>query len=66
MTAYKVDKRSRATNNNSASYEFNSANKLFVDEGLNVRQCLLDFFGEEFERLVRFIHLKPMVYFKKL
>ncbi|KAI8429849.1 hypothetical protein MSG28_000352 [Choristoneura fumiferana] len=51
MTAYKVDKRSRATNNNSASYEFTSANKLFVDDALNVRQCLLDVFGEEFERL---------------
>ncbi|KOB77737.1 Uncharacterized protein OBRU01_03503 [Operophtera brumata] len=38
MTAYKVDKRSRATNNNSDSYEFTSANKLFTANELRVRQ----------------------------
>lgn len=60
MTAYKVDKRSRLSNNNSDSYEFNSANKLFVDNALQVRQCLLDLFGEELQTLVRiyFIRLK--------
>ncbi|KAL4709183.1 hypothetical protein ACJJTC_008111 [Scirpophaga incertulas] len=51
MTAYRVDKRSRATNNNSDSYEFTSANKLFVDDQLRVRQCMLQFFGEELEAL---------------
>lgn len=52
MTAYKVDKRSRAANNNSDSYEFTSANKLFTDASLQVRQCMLDLFGEELETLV--------------
>nr|ATD87113.1 serpin 6 [Antheraea pernyi] len=51
MTAYKVDKRSRTVNNNSDSYEFNSANKLFVANELEVRQCMLNFFGEELESL---------------
>ncbi|XP_049887302.1 serine protease inhibitor 88Ea-like isoform X2 [Pectinophora gossypiella] len=51
MTAYKVDKRSRQTNNNSDSYEFTSANKMYVDKNLAVRQCVLDFFGEELEAL---------------
>ncbi|KAM3966466.1 serine protease inhibitor 6 [Aphomia sociella] len=51
MTAYKVDKRSRLTNNNSDSYEFTSANKLFLAKDLEVRQCLLDLFGEELEKL---------------
>lgn len=51
MTAYKVDKRSRLNNNNSVSYEFNSPNKLFVDNHFEVRQCMLDYFGEEIERL---------------
>ncbi|XP_048005524.1 serine protease inhibitor 88Ea-like [Leguminivora glycinivorella] len=51
ISAYKADRRSRATNNNSESYEFNSANKMFVDETLDVRQCLLDVFEEELERL---------------
>ncbi|CAB3237223.1 unnamed protein product [Arctia plantaginis] len=51
MTAYKVDKRSRSVNNNSDSYEFTSANKLFVDEGLQVRQCLQNLFLEELETL---------------
>ncbi|XP_026764036.1 serine protease inhibitor 88Ea-like [Galleria mellonella] len=51
MTAYKVDKRSRLTNNNSESYEFVSANKLFLDNQLEARQCLLDLFGEELEKL---------------
>ncbi|XP_063373689.1 serine protease inhibitor 88Ea-like [Cydia amplana] len=51
ITAYKIDRRSRLTNNNSASYEFNSANKMFVDETLDVRQCLLDIFEDELERL---------------
>lgn len=57
MTAYKVDKRSRIANNNSDSYEFNSANKLFVANDLEVRQCMLNFFGEELESLVS-IHRK--------
>lgn len=52
MTAYKVDRRSRTTNNNSDSYEFTNANKLFTDKGLQVRQCMLDLFGEELETLV--------------
>lgn len=51
MTAYKVDKRSRLTNNNSDSYVFNSANKMFVDNTLQVRECMLDIFGEELETL---------------
>ncbi|XP_063393997.1 serine protease inhibitor 88Ea-like [Cydia fagiglandana] len=51
ITAYKVDRRSRLMNNNSDSYEFTSANKLFVDETLDVRQCLLDIFENELERL---------------
>lgn len=51
MTAYKVDKRSRSANNNSDSYEFTSANKLFVDNGLHARQCLQDLFSEELESL---------------
>ncbi|KAI5634812.1 serpin (serine protease inhibitor) domain-containing protein [Phthorimaea operculella] len=51
MTAYKVDRRSRATNNNSESYEFNSANKLFVSKELDVRQCVQELFGEELEAL---------------
>ncbi|KAH9634006.1 hypothetical protein HF086_001208 [Spodoptera exigua] len=51
MTAYKVDKRSRAANNNSDSYEFTNANKLFTDVSLQVRQCMLDLFGEELETL---------------
>ncbi|XP_026726055.1 serine protease inhibitor 88Ea-like [Trichoplusia ni] len=51
MTAYKVDQRSRAANNNSDSYEFTSANKLFADTGLQVRQCMLDLFGDELEAL---------------
>ncbi|GBP68129.1 Serine protease inhibitor 88Ea [Eumeta japonica] len=51
MTAYKVDRRSRLMNNNSDSYEFNSANKLFADEELQVRQCIRDFFGEEIDTL---------------
>lgn len=55
MTAYKVDKRSRSVNNNSDSYEFTSANKLFVDEGLQVRQCLQNLFQEELESLVRYV-----------
>ncbi|CAH2068578.1 unnamed protein product, partial [Iphiclides podalirius] len=47
MTAYKVDKRSRAVNNNSDSYEFTNANKMFVDSDVRVRQCILDLlFGE--------------------
>ncbi|KAJ2946433.1 hypothetical protein O0L34_g12475 [Tuta absoluta] len=51
MTAYKVDRRSRATNNNSESYEFNSANNLFVSKELSVRQCVQELFGEELEAL---------------
>ncbi|KAJ0181166.1 hypothetical protein K1T71_003251 [Dendrolimus kikuchii] len=51
MTAYKVDKRSRLTNNNSDSYEFNNANKMFIDNELQVRECLFDLFGEELEKL---------------
>ncbi|XP_068628383.1 serine protease inhibitor 88Ea-like [Battus philenor] len=51
MTAYKVDKRSRVMNNNSDSYEFTSANKMFVDRGLNVRQCLLELLSEELDAL---------------
>ncbi|XP_053601373.1 serine protease inhibitor 88Ea-like [Plodia interpunctella] len=51
MTAYKVDKRSRLVNNNSDSYEFSSANKLFVDDALPVRQCLLDSLAEELQTL---------------
>lgn len=51
MTAYKVDKRSRMTNNNSDSYEFTNANKLFVANELQVRQCMFDLFGEEIEAL---------------
>ncbi|KAG6453699.1 serine protease inhibitor 88Ea-like [Manduca sexta] len=51
MTAYKVDKRSRMTNNNSDSYEFTTANKLFVANELQVRQCMFDLFGEEIEAL---------------
>lgn len=53
MTAYKVDKRSRLLNNNSDSYEFTSANKLFTAKELQVRKCLLDLFGEELETMVR-------------
>ncbi|XP_013144656.1 PREDICTED: serpin B3-like [Papilio polytes] len=51
MTAYKVDKTSRAMNNNSDSYEFTSVNKMFVDRGLHVRQCMLDVLGAEIEAL---------------
>ncbi|CAG9783036.1 unnamed protein product [Diatraea saccharalis] len=51
MTAYKVDKRSRTANNNSDSYEFTSANKLFVDEELRVRDCMFQLFGEEIQAL---------------
>ncbi|CAG5018206.1 unnamed protein product [Parnassius apollo] len=51
ITAYKVDKRSRAVNNNSDSYEFTSANRMFVDKDLNVRQCMLDQLSEELETL---------------
>lgn len=40
-------------NNNSDSYEFTSANKLFTAKELQVRQCLLELFGEELETLVR-------------
>lgn len=54
MTAYKVDKTSRAMNNNSDSYEFTSVNKMFVDRGLHVRQCMLDVLGAEIEALVRY------------
>lgn len=51
MTAYKVDKNARLTNNNSDSYEFTSANKMFVANELQVRQCMLDLFGEDIEAL---------------
>nr|XP_026484360.1 serine protease inhibitor 88Ea-like isoform X1 [Vanessa tameamea] len=51
LMAYKVDKRSRAFNNNSDSYEFTNANKMFVDKELHLRQCLLDLLGEELEAL---------------
>lgn len=51
ITAYKVDKRSRAVNNNSDSYEFTSANRMFVDKDLHVRQCMLDQLSEELETL---------------
>ncbi|XP_046971578.1 serine protease inhibitor 88Ea-like [Vanessa cardui] len=51
LMAYKVDKRSRAFNNNSDSYEFTNANKMFVDKELQLRQCLLDLLGEELEPL---------------
>lgn len=51
MTAYKVDKRARGINNNSDSYEFTSANKLFAADDLNVRQCMLDLFAEDLETL---------------
>ncbi|XP_045455272.1 serine protease inhibitor 88Ea-like [Melitaea cinxia] len=51
LMAYKVDKRSRAYNNNSDSYEFTNANKMYVDNELNLRQCLLDVLGEEIEAL---------------
>ncbi|XP_045508326.1 serine protease inhibitor 88Ea-like [Colias croceus] len=51
LTAYKVDKRSRAMNNNSDSYEFTNANRMFVDNGLHVRQCLLDLLSGELEAL---------------
>lgn len=53
MTAYKVDKKSRLNNNNSDSYEFTSPSKLFVEESLQLRQCMIDFFGEEIQSLVR-------------
>lgn len=53
MTAYRVDRRSRLVNNNSESYEFTSANKLFAAKELQVRQCMPDLFGEELETLVR-------------
>jgi hypothetical protein len=39
-------------NNNSESYEFTSANKLFVDDELRVRDCIFQFFGEEVQKLV--------------
>lgn len=52
MSAYKVDRLARATNNNSDSYEFTSANKLFTDASLPVRQCVRELFGEELEALV--------------
>ncbi|XP_072936065.1 serine protease inhibitor 88Ea-like [Epargyreus clarus] len=51
MTAYKVDKRSRLFNNNSDSYEFNNANKIFVEQTLAVRQCFFDLMGEEIDKL---------------
>lgn len=52
LMAYKVDKRSRATNNNSDSYEFTNANRMFVDTELRVRQCLLDVLAGEIDALV--------------
>ncbi|CAK1548575.1 unnamed protein product [Leptosia nina] len=51
LTAYRVDKRSRAMNNNSDSYEFTNANKMFVDSGLDVRQCVRDLLLDELEAL---------------
>ncbi|XP_045760897.1 serine protease inhibitor 88Ea-like isoform X1 [Maniola jurtina] len=51
LMAYKVDKRSRAANNNSDSYEFTNANKMFVDSELHVRQCLLDMLSGEVDTL---------------
>ncbi|VVC94147.1 unnamed protein product [Leptidea sinapis] len=51
VMAYKVDKRSRSSNNNSESYEFTNANRMFVDEGLQVRQCVRGLLSEELETL---------------
>ncbi|CAH4030837.1 serine protease inhibitor 88Ea-like [Pieris brassicae] len=51
LTAYRVDKRSRAMNNNSDSYEFTNANRMFVDSGLNVRQCVRDLLLDELQAL---------------
>ncbi|XP_037964392.2 serine protease inhibitor 88Ea [Plutella xylostella] len=51
MSAYKSDKWSRANNNNSDSYEFSSANKLFVEDSLDLAPCTKEFFNEEMEPL---------------
>ncbi|XP_041974127.1 serine protease inhibitor 88Ea-like [Aricia agestis] len=57
LTAYKVDKRSRAVNRNADSYEFTNANKIFVDTDLNTRQCFADMLNDELEALN--FHEKP-------
>ncbi|CAH0722540.1 unnamed protein product, partial [Brenthis ino] len=57
LMAYKVDKREREFNNNSDSYEFTNANKMFVDNELHLRQCLLDLLAAEVDVLN--FHEKP-------
>ncbi|XP_023934423.2 serine protease inhibitor 88Ea [Bicyclus anynana] len=59
LMAYKVDKRARAVNNNSDSYEFTNANKMFVDTDLHVRDCLRNMMAGELEALN--FHQNPQV-----
>lgn len=56
MNAYKFDQFMR-TLRTSESYEFISANKVYVDSNLPVRECMLKFFQEELEKLVGMIEI---------
>lgn len=51
MKAYQLDAYLRSVEP-SESYIFDSANRVYVEETLPVRQCMLDFFQKEMEKLV--------------
>lgn len=52
MRAYKFDQYLKSVRT-SESYEFISANRVYVDTNLPVRECMLKFFQDEIEKLVR-------------
>lgn len=57
MRAYKFDQYLKSVRS-SESYEFISANKVYVDTNLPVRECMLKFFQDEIEKLVSKQHRK--------
>ncbi|XP_022908637.1 serine protease inhibitor 88Ea-like isoform X2 [Onthophagus taurus] len=51
MNAYKLDKYiTQSIAKSNSSYEFTNANRIYVDKGIEIRDCIEDLFREEFEK----------------
>lgn len=51
MNAYKLDKFQTQIRSQKGDYEFSNANRIYVEKGIQVRDCIPILFDEEFERI---------------
>ncbi|KAK9743782.1 Serpin (serine protease inhibitor) [Popillia japonica] len=51
MQAYNIDKYLTQDSSQQGDYEFSNANRIYVNTGITVRDCISELFAKEFERI---------------